>query len=47
MEHDPLGCCGNAVVTLIEGREACQNGVVIVGHFGGLCPAVLSWLLKW
>lgn len=35
MEHNPLGTGGNAVVTLIEGRETCQDCIIIVGHVVG------------
>lgn len=32
VEHNPLGTGGNAVVTLIQGRETCQDCIIIVGH---------------
>jgi len=35
MEHDPLGTCGYAIMALIEGGEASQNCIIIVGHYNG------------
>ena len=32
VEHDPLGCGGNAIVALIEGRQSSQNGIIVVSH---------------
>lgn len=32
VEHYPLGCSGNAVMALVEGRQASQNGIIVVSH---------------
>jgi hypothetical protein len=32
VKHNPLGGGSNAVVALIEGREPCENSVVVVSH---------------
>lgn len=32
MEHYPLGCGGNTVMALVEGRQASQNGIIVVSH---------------
>lgn len=36
VKHDPLGTGGNAVMALIESREASQNCIIIIGH-NGVC----------
>lgn len=45
MEHNPLGCGGNTVMTLVEGRQAGQNGVIVVSHHCCLFSLLLMLLL--
>lgn len=43
MEHYPLGCGGNTVMALVEGRQASQNGIIVVSHH--CCLFLLPMLL--
>lgn len=43
VEHDPLGCSGNTVMALIEGRQASQDGIIVVSH--GCCLLLVLLLL--